>query len=358
MPDAPVTYAVQHRTYRPGGRYATSVRFQDQLDGVTVTADILRVYPDVDDAVLGEWKWLTGFQDDVGAFDAVSAPDAPALVDTSALVPTHQRYGLGGLALDGTQWLQPLASGGALCAPLTSFTLECECIPALVAAGGTGGLVVGAARGLDRPGMESRPGLERVLRRSHAAHLRLRGVHGRHDLERLDAERVGPARPPRPRDVRPRRQHRDDAAVPRPDAHALRYAGGAARLRHGHDADPVRRRASVGFRGHARLDSLLEHRPAASATSTTPTGSGGGTRSSSAASSPPTRAACQRRQLRCRRDGARRRPGRHAARRRLSARGERVLAPCSTRWSRSATSQFSIGHAISAWRSMSRRRRR
>lgn len=58
VPDIPVSYEVQHKTYRPNGRYFTSLRFQDQLDGIAVTADVIRVYPDVDDAVVAEWKWL------------------------------------------------------------------------------------------------------------------------------------------------------------------------------------------------------------------------------------------------------------------------------------------------------------
>lgn len=139
MPDVPVTYQVQHKQYRPGGRYATSVRYQDQLDGLVISADILRVYPDVDDAVIGEWKWLTGFEDGVNAFDAVSARSAPQTVTSADLVPTHQRYGLGGVNLNGSKWFE-LYGGGPTCAALDTFTIEIEFIPSL-----TGSTNVGLA---------------------------------------------------------------------------------------------------------------------------------------------------------------------------------------------------------------------
>jgi len=132
VPDVPVTYQILHRTYRPTGRYLTAVRFQDQLDGVSVTADVLRVYPDVDDNVVAEWKWLTGFRDDVGAFTAVAAPDASEIATTGDLVPTHQGYGLGGVLLNGNKWLDAQGSGRAMA--LETFTLELEAIPALTSA--------------------------------------------------------------------------------------------------------------------------------------------------------------------------------------------------------------------------------
>jgi hypothetical protein len=144
FPDTPVTYSVLHKSYRPNGRYLTAVRFPDQMDGIAISADVLRCYPDVDDAVLGEWKWLTGFQDDVGGFDAVSSSTAPQVVTTAALRPTHQGFGLGGIALNASQWLDARGAGSATA--LDSFTVEVEAIPALLNTGSRTNLV-SSARG-------------------------------------------------------------------------------------------------------------------------------------------------------------------------------------------------------------------
>ncbi len=95
VPEAPVTYTVLPRTYKPDGRWVTAVRFHEAVDGIPVSADVLRVYPDVDDAVVSEWKWLRGFEDEIGGRHAASGAGASPAMTTSDLVSSHQGYGLG-----------------------------------------------------------------------------------------------------------------------------------------------------------------------------------------------------------------------------------------------------------------------
>jgi len=134
VPELPNTYTVQHRTYRPNGRYVTSVRFPDSMDGTDITADILRVYPDVDDAVVAEWKWLTGFDDDIGGHDAYDLNVlTPGFgydpITTAALTQTHQRYGLGGVRMTNNMFL---ATKTGVFPSTGNWTFELECIPSVM----------------------------------------------------------------------------------------------------------------------------------------------------------------------------------------------------------------------------------
>src|SRR5262245_17515907 len=131
VPDVPTSYVVQHRTYKPSARYVTSIRFPEAMDGTELSADILRVYPDVDNEVLAEWKFLTSLGDDVGGLTMVSTPGAPETAGTSDLTATHQRYGLGGIALNGQKSLDIVGSTPVLAR--NTFTFELEFIPATTA---------------------------------------------------------------------------------------------------------------------------------------------------------------------------------------------------------------------------------
>jgi hypothetical protein len=133
LPEFPLAYAVDSRGVRQQGRYCTTVRYQGDLTDVQVEADVLRVYPDADDGVVGDYKWLRGFWDDSGrGRHAVPTANATATVaaSTGDLVESDEhRFGLGAFRPPafGQGWLdlqnEPFR--------LDTFTLELRCTPAL-----------------------------------------------------------------------------------------------------------------------------------------------------------------------------------------------------------------------------------
>ena len=58
------SYERLHKTYMKNGRFLTAIRFRNSQDD-PITADVQRIYPDVDDQVLAEWKWDLGIDSDV-----------------------------------------------------------------------------------------------------------------------------------------------------------------------------------------------------------------------------------------------------------------------------------------------------
>jgi len=126
-PEAPITYTVLPKTYKPDGRYVTAVRFTDPIDGVEVTADVIRCYPDVDESTLGEWKWLRGFTDEIGTRHAISDPIATQLTTTADLCMNHQGFGLGAVNLPvGSQKVLQLPNPYGML--LQSFTWQMEIV--------------------------------------------------------------------------------------------------------------------------------------------------------------------------------------------------------------------------------------
>jgi hypothetical protein len=133
VPEFPLAYAVDSRGVREGGRYCTTVRYQGDLTDVQVEADVLRVYPDADDGVVADYKWMLGFWDDSGhGRHAVPTANATATVaaSTGDLVASDEhRCGLGAFRPPafGQGWLdlqnEPFR--------LDTFTLELRCTPAL-----------------------------------------------------------------------------------------------------------------------------------------------------------------------------------------------------------------------------------
>lgn len=122
--DLPDTYTVLHRAAAPDGKYVTTVRFREPMDGVAITADVVGVYREVDDSTVGDWKFLRGFGDDIGGHDLVSGSDAHP-VTTADMVPHRLGIGLGGVKLDGHQFLKaPTLTTGQ-----QTFSIEIECTP-------------------------------------------------------------------------------------------------------------------------------------------------------------------------------------------------------------------------------------
>jgi len=124
--EAPSTFTVLPRTYKVDGRYVTAVRFLDPLDGYDVTADVIRVYPDMDDQVMSEWKWLRGFEDDVGGRHAVSDPFATDATTSADLIANHQGFGLGAVNFPSSKSSAFLQVPDPIPLEIQSFTVQAE----------------------------------------------------------------------------------------------------------------------------------------------------------------------------------------------------------------------------------------
>lgn len=90
-------YELLYRAKQVDGRYLTMVRFNKrQATGLSpgdlakLTADVQRVYPDVDDDVIAEYKWKGTFDDDIGECDGDGGGTGTPPVETLNLtVATH-----------------------------------------------------------------------------------------------------------------------------------------------------------------------------------------------------------------------------------------------------------------------------
>jgi hypothetical protein len=95
-------FTILRRTYQWNGRYATAVRFPFPQGPpgarLAVLADVQRVEPDVDDAVLAEWPWQDSLEEELGGLTTTPVGG----LTTADLVPGRTGVGLGAVALDGS----------------------------------------------------------------------------------------------------------------------------------------------------------------------------------------------------------------------------------------------------------------
>lgn len=124
----PATFTVAHDAHETNGRRSTVIRFRDP-DNLPnkgtgpIIFDGQRVYPDVDPPRIFDLKLLRGFQDEIAGRDAFSAL---GILTTGNLVRSQTRWALGGLLLDGSDFLyvpDPVAFA------VDQFTLEFEWTP-------------------------------------------------------------------------------------------------------------------------------------------------------------------------------------------------------------------------------------
>ena len=117
-------FTIRHRDYAPRGRNLTTLRFPVDMTGSEIRATVQRCYPDVDSSVIAEWKWLHGFQDDVGGLDAFPGVTlGPSDITTASLIRGPNPLGLGGVYLDGANGYLETPFVPALGA-LRAFTFE------------------------------------------------------------------------------------------------------------------------------------------------------------------------------------------------------------------------------------------